>query len=106
MARHSEPRWSDAWLLLALIYASQKGPVDRGQISEAGDYINRAVFTDEEFCGGIARLKARGHVIEGEGRFRPSPGVLEWYRSSCPARGSVHRELKRVEDFLRVTRGA
>lgn len=96
--------WSDAWLLLSLILANANGPADRGQIVTAGDYINRAVFTDEEFSGGMGRLRARGHVIEEGGRFRPSPRVLEWYRDACPRRGSIHKELERVEDFLGVTR--
>ncbi len=47
MTHHSEPFvWSDAWLLLALIPASADGPANRAKIIDAGDYINRDIFTD------------------------------------------------------------
>ncbi len=55
--------WSDVWVLLALLYAAKPAPRER--IRGAGDYINHAVMTDEEFDGGLARLLAAGLVSSG-----------------------------------------
>src|SRR5262249_12990301 len=52
--------WSDAWVLLALLYAQKPAPRER--IRAAGDYINHAVMTDAELDGGLARLAAAGLV--------------------------------------------
>ena len=93
--------WSDAWLLLAILYA--RGPANRAKIKEIGDFINHAIFTDEELEGGLERLKRTGHVIEADGRFQPSPAVSSWYENVSPKRSYVYKDLERVEGFLSVT---
>jgi hypothetical protein len=94
---------SDAWLLLALIYAG--GPADRERIVRVGDGINHAIFTDEELEGGLRRLQAVGHVEGQAGRFQPTPAVLAWYEGASPKRARIEKDLERVERFLGV-RGA
>ncbi|MCC6643648.1 hypothetical protein IT411_02765 [Candidatus Peregrinibacteria bacterium] len=47
---------SDAWLLLAIVMAAVEGRASLAQIVEAGDYINHAVFSDQELNGGLERL--------------------------------------------------
>jgi hypothetical protein len=106
MTHHPEPLvWSDAWLLLALLLSSADGAVGRGGLIEAGDYINHAVFTEEELSGGIRRLRARGNLLEDGGRYRAAPTVREWYAKACPACCSVWTALERVEGFLGLSRG-
>jgi hypothetical protein len=58
--------WSDAWLLAAA-YVLRKKPVTVAEIREAGDYINHAIFTDEELSGGFGRLSAAGLLqVQGD----------------------------------------
>ena len=59
---------SDAWLLLAIAGASApaRGASVRDVIA-VGDYLNRAVFTFEEFDSGLARLRA-GKLASVRGR--------------------------------------
>jgi hypothetical protein len=98
--------WSDAWLLLSLIYAGE--PVDRDHLRAIGDYINHAIFTDEELDGGLARLLQSGHAVTTEDRFAPSPQVVAWYISitAGKSRTAVHKDVERVENFLGVRNGA
>jgi hypothetical protein len=94
--------WSDAWLLLSLIYARE--PADRDHLRAVGDFINHAIFTDEELDGGLARLRRAGHAVEHEDRFGPSPRVVSWYEAVTAGRSrtAVHKDLQRVEGFLGI----
>jgi hypothetical protein len=47
--------WSDAWLLLSLSYSGE--PADREHLRSIGDFINHAIFNDEQLDGGLARLQ-------------------------------------------------
>jgi hypothetical protein len=94
-------RRSDAWLLLSIIYAGK--PADTKVIREVGDFINHAIFTDDELEGGLARLEAAGHIVAQNGRFAASPGVREWFQGVSPPRSQVHKDLERVSDFLSIT---
>ena len=96
--------WSDAWLLLAIIYASKSGDSTIQKIIEVGDGINHAVFTDEELKGGIERLSQGGFVIERDGSFAPARTVIKaYYRKTTPRR-AINNELKDIESFLGVSR--
>lgn len=93
--------WSDAWLLLSLIYA--RTPSTRERVQQVGDFINHAFFTDEELEGGIARLIAAGYATEVEALLAPTSLLLDWYQPVGPAtRRSVSADLKRVERFLGI----
>ncbi len=50
-------RWSDAWLLLAIYYAEQRGQSYITDIIATADYINHAIMNYEEVVSGLARLK-------------------------------------------------
>jgi len=89
---------SDAWLLLAVIYAG--GSADRERLKSIGDAINRAIFTDEELDGGLARLLAAGLASEDKGRYSAAQAVTAWYEKVSPKRSAVHKDLERVEGFL------
>lgn len=54
--------WSDAWVLLSVIYAQK--PADRERITATGDYLNHAIMTQDELEGGLRRLSAAGYVSE------------------------------------------
>lgn len=94
--------WSDAWLLLSLIYA--RDPAGRDHIRAVGDFINHAIFTDEELDGGLARLLEAGHAVADKDQLAPSPQVLAWYASvtAGKSRTYVHKDLERVEKLLGI----
>jgi hypothetical protein len=95
--------WSDAWLLLSLIYSRE--PADRERLRFIGDSINHAIFTDEELDGGLARLQRAGHAVADDDKYSASPAVLAWYTSltAGKSRTAVHTDLERVEGFLGIT---
>jgi hypothetical protein len=90
--------WTDAWLLLSLIYSRE--PADRERINSIGEYINHAIFTDEEVEGGLARLRAAEYVVEEGESYAASPAVLDWYDRAGPKRRYVHKDQERVREFL------
>lgn len=51
---------SDAWLLLAVVMASNDKQASLQQIMDTGDYINHAVFSEEELESGLLRLEQAG----------------------------------------------
>src|SRR5262245_53374580 len=61
--------WSDAWLLQAIVLATQRGPATLAQVIAAADVVNHALLTADELHGGFARLTAGGFVAEAEERF-------------------------------------
>ncbi len=52
----SDPVWSDAWVLLALLDLAR--PTPREDIPRTGDSINQPKMSNEELDGGLARLMA------------------------------------------------
>lgn len=95
---------SDAWLLLSIIYSGE--PADRERLRSVGDFINHAIFTNEELDGGLARLQRAGHVYVQSNKYSPSADVLAWYKSITAGkrRTFVHKDLDRVNGFLGVTK--
>jgi len=91
---------SDAWLLLAIIYARKNGEASIQAIIEAGDATNHAVFTSEEVEGGLSRLAAGGLVKKRtDGTLVPTPKVIKAYSQTTPRR-DFHNELRDMERFL------
>jgi hypothetical protein len=97
--------WSDAWLLLSLIYA--RGLADRATISEYGDFINHAIFTRKELEGGLSRLVRSGLVRKKGKTFAASARTKRWYVEATGGRQhtQVRKDLERVEGFLEVKSG-
>jgi hypothetical protein len=95
--------WSDAWLLLSLIYSGE--PADRQRLRSIGDFINHAIFTDEELDGGLARLQQAGYVSVHGHKYSASAEVFAWYTSitAGKTRTAVHKDLERVNEYLGLT---
>ncbi len=61
----SPPRftWQDAWVFLALsTYDTTPKPIDLAKIIEAGDILNRAIFTLKELQAGFSKLAEYGLI--------------------------------------------
>ena len=68
--------WSDAWLLLSVIYAGGEG-ADLERIISVGDGIEHAIFNPDELESGLARLVSSGHIKEKNGIFCRRLGLGE-----------------------------
>ena len=91
--------WSDAWLLLAIIYANQNGAATLDRIVAAGDAINHAIFTKAEFESGLARLTESGFIGENDGHFVPTTKT-QLQTKLGHTRHSMHNELNDVAQLL------
>jgi hypothetical protein len=92
-------QWSDAWLLLAIIYASQNGTPTLAKVIATGDAINHAIFTPTELERGLARLSRGGYVGGHEGIFGPLEKAFE-YEGSDRKNRVMLKEWKAVEKML------
>ena len=91
--------WSDAWLLLSIIYANHQGDVTLDKIIAAGDAINHAIFTPEELESGLARLTESGFIEGNGGRFFLAKDA-QLPAKLARTRRSMHNELNDVAALL------
>src|SRR5215831_16934722 len=91
--------WSDAWLLLAIIYANQNGAATLNRVVAAGDAINHAIFTKTEFESGLVRLKQSGFIAEEDGHFVPTERTQLQTKLGYTRR-SIHNELNDVAQLI------
>jgi hypothetical protein len=91
--------WSDAWLLLAIVYANQNGGATLDRIIAAGDAINHAIFTKAEFESGLVRLTRSGFIAEKDGHFVPTERAQLQTKLGHTG-GSMHHELNDVAQLL------
>lgn len=99
-------RWSDAWLLEAIVIASQRRPASICEIIAAGDALNHAIFSPEEFESGLARLSQGGWIEENEegfiitAKFSCSESFLQkfgkYFRVLKPRYDKIIKKLLRV----------
>jgi len=54
--------WSDAWVLAAVTVGGGDHGAGLAEIVEAGDLINRSIFTPQELRRALAKLLHDGHV--------------------------------------------
>jgi hypothetical protein len=92
--------WSDAWILLAIIYAGDNG--DRANIIKIADGINHAIPTEEELSGAFARLAQAGFIEEEDDKPKVSAVVMETYSRTHTPRRAILKELEDMELFLGV----
>jgi len=95
----TEYNWSDAWLLLAVIYAGGKGATLE-RIIEVGDGIEHAIFNPDELESGLARLTSGGYISEKKGVFSATAKVMRAYAKTTSPRRAIHKELEDVEKLI------
>src|SRR5579871_5703666 len=100
MTDESQHPWSDAWLLLAIIYAGKTSAASLRDIISAGDYINHAIFTYDELATGLKRLAADGLIIDENGNFRPSESTVKSYKHTTTPRRSALKEVEDIYKFI------
>ena len=91
---------SDAWLLLAVIIAAGDDVATLDEIVGAGDFINHAIFTNDEIESGFYRLTCGGYIEEVDGDFRPSEIALKQYKTISGKRRAVLDQMDSLREFL------
>jgi len=94
-----EYNWSDAWILLAIVYAGDKGATLERIIS-VGDGINHAIFNPDELESGLARLASGGLIKEKNGIISPTVKVKRAYSKTTTPRRTMFKELEDMRVFL------
>ena len=94
-----EYNWSDAWLLLAIIYAGSGG-ANLETIIALGDGINHAIFNPEELESGLFRLTSGGYIKEKRGVFFATSKVMKAHAKTTSPRRGIHKELEDIERFI------
>ena len=92
--------YSDASLLLAIGFASQRGPATLETIIGAGDGINFEIFSAEELESGLARLTEAGYIEEKANAFFLTEKVKPESESFLAKRRSIDKRLRDVREML------
>jgi hypothetical protein len=92
--------WSDAWLMLAISVASQRGPATLEAIIAAGDEINFSIFSLEELESGLVRLTEARFVVEKSGAFYPTENVRPYAEKFLSAGLQMDKRLEDVQEML------
>ncbi len=100
--------WSDAWLLLAVAYASHarepdtSAPASLQDVIACGDAIQHAIFTPAELRRGAAKLLAGGHINVEGGRWSLTPAMASEYRRLTEGVQGILDSQEVLERFLRA----
>jgi hypothetical protein len=92
--------WSDAWLMLAISLASQRGPATLEAIIAAGDEINFSIFNLEELESGLVRLTEARFVAEKSGSFYPTENVRPYAEKFLSDSRATDKRLADVQEML------
>ncbi|MBI4846531.1 MAG: hypothetical protein HY810_08730 [Candidatus Omnitrophica bacterium] len=93
-------KYADAWLLLSIIYASEKKAASLSEIIAYGDSINHAIFTIEELQGGFFRLINSGYIIEHGNKYRVIDTMVGDYKKFVIKNKSVIKQLAFIQKKL------
>jgi hypothetical protein len=94
--------FTDAWLLLSIALKDGPDGVDLRGIIAAGDYINHAIFTEDELRGGLFRLTRTGCISQVNSRYHlvgRANEIREELMAACP---TVAKSLDRFSEFLKT----
>lgn len=97
--------WEDAWLLLAVKYATENNEIaSTEEVEEAGDFINHAIFEDREIEHGVSILTPSGLLEEKEGNFKLGPSFQNlWIKSGADKFSGVHKQLEVLCKTMGIT---
>jgi hypothetical protein len=95
-------RRTDAWLLLAIFYAETAGLATRERIIAAGNFINHAIFNEDELDGGLSRLIAGGFVQSRGGGYETTSKARAGHPRAAMPHGKAYKDLEEIEGLLGV----
>ena len=100
MSSDSSFVWTDALILLSLIYNHDHGGADINKIISTADAINHMILTREELDGGLGRLRLVGYIEEVGEKYRAIQPVIEAYSRTTTPRRPMIKELEDMQRFL------
>lgn len=93
-------KYADAWILLAIIYASKTGVATLSKIIDFGDAINHAIFTMEELEGGLFRLIDAGYISESEDGYKITKRTNNLFSNFSLKNKSVLKHINFIRNKL------
>ena len=97
--------WSDAWVLLSVIYAARDaGHADVTRVIAVADAVNHAILTHGELDDGLARLIDAGYVIRDNAEFHASEGAVSAYNEAAATKTGRSQlgVIGQLAQFLKV----
>ena len=99
-ARQFTYKSSDAWVLLAIVYAGRDGGASLAGIVGVADFIDHAILTYAELQNALFKLTSDGFIRDEGGRFFPSAATLDFYDRAPRKRRAILVELDGLARFL------
>jgi hypothetical protein len=99
MNQKVEFNWSDAWLLLGILFASNEAPATLETIIGACDGINISIIAADRLESGLVRLTTGGFIREKNGAFYPTK-KLQPYLESLSKRRAMNSRLQDIQEIL------
>lgn len=93
-------QWSDAWVLLSVIYASREHPATLVDVIQVGDYINRGIFTESELNSGFFRLTEGGWLTGTDDAWVTTEKTQKEYKRIEQKKLSAYAEMKEIGNIL------
>jgi len=100
MSKNIKFKYADAWVLLAVIFASKQGGATLTKVIAWGDFINHAIFTLEELQGGIYRLIKAGYITEDNNGYKPTQEIMKSYTKFAMKDKAVHNALQCIREEI------
>jgi len=97
---------SDAWVLLAVVHAGRGAAAGLEAILAAGDWINHAIFKEDELRGGLARLLRAGLIRQTTKGWAAAPAAIRAAQVRGRGFGKQDEALGKVMDAARVRKSA
>lgn len=104
-AKSTKFAWSDAWVLLSVIYAAREtGRAEITRIIAVADAVNHAIVTHGELDEGLARLIESGYVVREQGHFCPSETANTAYSEAAATKNGRSQlgVITELASFLKV----
>jgi hypothetical protein len=93
-------KWSDGWVLLAILYAGRDQGADVTDIVACADGIEHAILTYGELQNALFKLTAGGLVRYANGRFTPTATATAFIDSVSKKGRRVAADLDDIQRFL------
>jgi hypothetical protein len=98
---HSALQFSDAWILVALLSATEERTfASLNDLIRAADAVNHAIISHGELETGFARLVPLGHAVVGANGYAPSKQVREYWATKTEAWASLYKSWEKLAKHI------
>jgi hypothetical protein len=89
-----------AWFLLAALVSSENQQTTLTKIREAGDYLNHAVFSDQEIVWSLAYLEEKNLLVRNGNMIVLQPAALELQKKASKKNKNILKVMGNLGDLL------